>query len=43
MEHQEQQLQQLQWRRDKLQELCSKGYSTKGDITNTASWASYSK
>src|ERR687887_341011 len=27
MEHQEQQQQQVQWRRDKVQELCSKGYS----------------
>jgi Trp operon repressor len=27
IEHQEQQLQQVQWRRDKVQELCSKGYS----------------
>jgi Trp operon repressor len=27
MEHQEQQQQVLQWRRDKVQELCSKGYS----------------
>ena len=26
MEHQDQELQ-LQWRRDKVQELCSKGYS----------------
>jgi Trp operon repressor len=27
MEQQQQQEQQLQWRRDKIQELCSKGYS----------------
>jgi hypothetical protein len=27
MEHQEQYQQQVQWRRDKVQELCSKGYS----------------
>jgi Trp operon repressor len=27
MEHQDQDQQQLQWRRDKVQELCSKGYS----------------
>jgi hypothetical protein len=40
MEHQEQQ---VQWRRDKVQELCSKGYNTKGDITNIAYWISYSK
>jgi DNA-binding NarL/FixJ family response regulator len=26
-QHQEQQQKQLQWRRDKVQELCSKGYS----------------
>jgi hypothetical protein len=26
-QHQEQQLQQVQWRRDKVQELCSKVYS----------------
>ena len=27
MEHQQNQEQQVQWRRDKVQELCSKGYS----------------
>ena len=27
--HQEHQDQQVQWRRDKVQELCSKGYSQK--------------
>ena len=27
MEHQDQEQQQIQWRRDKVQELCSKGYS----------------
>src|SRR5918911_342075 len=27
MEHQNQEQQQIQWRRDKVQELCSKGYS----------------
>ena len=27
MEHQDQQQQLLEWRRDKVQELCSKGYS----------------
>jgi predicted transcriptional regulator len=26
-QHQEQQVQQVQWRRDKVQELCSKGYN----------------
>jgi Trp operon repressor len=26
-QHQEQQVQQVQWRRDKVQELCSKEYS----------------
>jgi Trp operon repressor len=26
-QHQEQQLQQVEWRRDKVRELCSKGYS----------------
>ncbi|MFL6393629.1 MAG: hypothetical protein ACJ708_03110 [Nitrososphaeraceae archaeon] len=39
-QHQEQQ---VQWRRDKVQELCSKGYNTKGDIADAASWTSYSK
>ena len=41
MEQQEQQ--QLQWRRDKVQELCSKGYSQREDITNSASWTGYCK
>jgi hypothetical protein len=27
MEHQQNQEQQVEWRRDKVQELCSKGYS----------------
>ena len=38
----EQQHNQVQWRRDKVQELCSKGYSQR-DITSTASWISYGK
>ena len=33
MEHQDQQ-QQVQWRRDKVQELCSKGYSQR-EISQT--------
>jgi len=33
MEHQDQELQ-LQWRRDKVQELCSKGYSQR-EISQT--------
>jgi hypothetical protein len=36
MEHQ------VQWRRDKVQELCSKGYSQR-DITSIASRTGYSK
>jgi hypothetical protein len=44
VEHQdqEQQQQQVQWRRDKIQELCSKGYSQR-DISSIASWISYGK
>ncbi|MFL6330876.1 MAG: hypothetical protein ACJ705_07655 [Nitrososphaeraceae archaeon] len=38
----EQQELQVQWRRDKVQELCSKGYSQR-DITNIASWIIYGK
>jgi hypothetical protein len=34
--------QQVEWRRDKVQELCSKGYSQR-DITNIADMTSYSK
>jgi Trp operon repressor len=34
MEQQEQYQQQLQWRRDKVQELCSKGYSQR-EISQT--------
>jgi hypothetical protein len=37
MEHPEQE-QQVEWRRHKVQELCSKGYSQR-DITNIASWS----
>jgi hypothetical protein len=33
-QHQEQQVQQVQWRRDKVQELCSKGYSQR-EISQT--------
>jgi hypothetical protein len=40
--------QQIQWRRDKVQELCSKGalqqrIRPKSDITTIASWISYGK
>src|ERR671937_1796195 len=34
MEHQQNQEQQVQWRRDKVQELCSKGYSQR-EISQT--------
>jgi hypothetical protein len=34
MEHQNQDQQQVQWRRDKVQELCSKGYSQR-EISQT--------
>jgi hypothetical protein len=34
MEHQEQEWQHIQWRRDKVQELCSKGYSQR-EISQT--------
>jgi Trp operon repressor len=33
-QHQEQQQNQVQWRRDKVQELCSKGYSQR-EISHT--------
>ncbi|MFL6318536.1 MAG: hypothetical protein ACJ73C_17615 [Nitrososphaeraceae archaeon] len=36
---QQNQDQQVQWRRDKVQELCSKGYSQK-EISSIASWIS---
>jgi hypothetical protein len=39
----EQQYQQVQWRRDKVQELCSKGYIQKRSIPDVAGWISYSK
>jgi hypothetical protein len=41
-QHQEHLQQQVQWRRDKVQELCSKG-QPKRDIASIASWISHSK
>jgi Trp operon repressor len=34
MEHQDQEQQRMQWRRDKVRELCSKGYSQR-EISQT--------
>jgi hypothetical protein len=46
MEHlssgmEQQQNQQLQWRRDKVQELLQQRIQPKGDISDIASWISY--
>jgi hypothetical protein len=38
---QKNQEQQVQWRRDKVQELCSKGIQPKRDVSGIASWVSY--
>jgi type IV secretory pathway component VirB8 len=39
----EQQEQEVQWRGDKVQELEQQSLQPKRDITNIASWVSYSK
>jgi two-component SAPR family response regulator len=40
-EMEQQQNQQVQWRRDKVQELYSKWVQPKGDITYAPSWISH--
>jgi hypothetical protein len=42
-EQQQNQEQQMQWRRDKVQETLQQRIQPTGDISNTSSWISYSK